>query len=86
MNRARPMAARLKSATFSEICGEIIQKHCSLVSERKDLAKFRTGNHKLRIETGRYDQIPDYTLFVLVNLIKLKTNLIFLYTPINTLI
>ena len=30
----------------------------SKLNERKELAKFRMGNHKLRIETGRYDQIP----------------------------
>ena len=30
----------------------------SKLSERKELVKFRIGNHKLRIETGRYDQIP----------------------------
>ena len=28
------------------------------LKERKQLVKFRIGNHKLRIETGRYDQIP----------------------------
>ena len=28
------------------------------LSERKELVKLRIGNHKLRIETGRYDQIP----------------------------
>ena len=28
------------------------------LNERKQLVKFRLGNHKLRIETGRYDQIP----------------------------
>jgi len=27
-------------------------------SERKELVKFKIGDHKLRIETGRYDQIP----------------------------
>ena len=27
------------------------------LSERKELVTFRIGNHKLRIETGRYDQI-----------------------------
>jgi len=30
----------------------------SKLSERKELLTFRIGNHKLRIETGRYDQIP----------------------------
>ena len=30
----------------------------SKLSERKELVKFRIGNHKLRIEAGRYDQIP----------------------------
>jgi len=30
----------------------------SKLSERKELVKFRIGNHKLRIETSRYDQIP----------------------------
>ena len=30
----------------------------SKLSESKELVKFRIGNHKLRIETGRYDQIP----------------------------
>ena len=30
----------------------------SKLSERKELVKFRIGNHKLRIETGRYDHIP----------------------------
>ena len=29
----------------------------SKLSERKGLVKFRIGNHKLMIETGRYDQI-----------------------------
>ena len=29
----------------------------SKLSERKELVKFWIGNHKLRIETGRYDQI-----------------------------
>jgi len=29
----------------------------SKLSERKEQVKFRIGNHKLRIETGRYDQI-----------------------------
>ena len=28
------------------------------LSERKELVKLRIGNHKLRIETGRDDQIP----------------------------
>jgi len=28
------------------------------LSERKELMKFRTDNLKVRIETGRYDQIP----------------------------
>ena len=28
------------------------------LSERKEPVKFRIGIHKLRIETGRYDQIP----------------------------
>ena len=27
-------------------------------NERKELVKFRIGNHKLMIETGRYSQIP----------------------------
>ena len=31
------------------------------LSERKELVKFRIGNHKLRIETGRYDQAGDLT-------------------------
>jgi len=30
----------------------------SKLSERKELVKFRIGNHKLMIETGRYSQIP----------------------------
>jgi len=30
----------------------------SKLSKRKELVKFRIGNHKLRIETDRYDQIP----------------------------
>ena len=30
----------------------------SKLNERKEQVKFRIGNHKLRIETGRYDQIP----------------------------
>jgi len=31
----------------------------SKLSERKEsVVKFRRGNHKLRIKTGRYDQIP----------------------------
>jgi len=30
----------------------------SKLSERKELVKFRIGNHKLRIQTARYDQIP----------------------------
>ena len=55
----------------------------SKLSERKELVKFRIGNHKLRIGTGRYDQIPESALFV--NLIKLKTNLTFLCIAINTL-
>jgi len=59
-----------KSVTFSVLCCEITQKHCSLLSERKELVKFKIDNHKLTTETGRYDQIPDYTLFVHVNLIK----------------
>jgi len=56
------------------------------LSERKELVKLRIGSHKLRIETGRYDQIPrviDFALFV--HLIKLRTNLTFLYIAINTL-
>ena len=28
------------------------------LSERKELMKFKIGNHKLKIETGRYDKIP----------------------------
>ena len=28
------------------------------LSERKELVKLRIGNHKLSIETGRYDQFP----------------------------
>ena len=55
----------------------------SKVSGRKELVKIRIGNHKLRIETGRYDQIPESALFV--NLIKLKTNLTFLCIAINAL-
>ena len=31
------------------------------LSERKELVKFRIGNHKLRIEAGRYDQAGDLT-------------------------
>ena len=31
------------------------------ISERKELVKFRIGNHKLRIETGRYDRAGDLT-------------------------
>ena len=30
----------------------------SKLNETKELVKFRIGNHKLRIDTGRYDQIP----------------------------
>ena len=30
----------------------------SKLNERKELVKFRIGNHKLIIETGRYSQIP----------------------------
>ena len=30
----------------------------SKLSESNELVKFRIGNHKLRIRTGRYDQIP----------------------------
>ena len=30
----------------------------SKLNERKELVKFRISNHKLRIETGKYDQIP----------------------------
>ena len=30
----------------------------SKLNERKELVKFRIGNHKLMIETGRYSQIP----------------------------
>ena len=30
------------------------------ISERKEVVKLRIGNHKLRIETGRYDQIPRF--------------------------
>lgn len=37
------------------------------LSKRKELVKFRIGNHKLRTETALF-----------VNLIKLKMNLIFL--------
>ena len=48
--------------------------------------QFRIGNHKLTIETGRYDQIPRVNIFPLfVHLIKLKTNLTFLYIAINIL-
>ena len=30
----------------------------SKLNERKELVKFRIGNHKLMIESGRYSQIP----------------------------
>ena len=53
----------------------------SKLSERKELVKFRIGNHKLRIETGRYDQNS-----IFVNLIKLKMNLTFLCIALNTLL
>ena len=32
--------------------------HPSKLSKRKELVKYKIGNHKLRIETGRYYQIP----------------------------
>ena len=33
-------------------------EHTSKLIERRELVKFRIGNHKLMIETGRYSQIP----------------------------
>ena len=55
-------------------------------SERKKQVKLRIDNHKLRIETSRYDEISrviDFALFV--HLTKLKVNLTFVYIAINTL-
>ena len=34
------------------------QELTSKLNERKELVKFRIGNHKLMIETGRYSQMP----------------------------
>ena len=51
------------------------------LSERKELVKLRIGNHKLRIEI-KFQGLIDFALFV--HLIKLKTNLTFLYIAINT--
>ena len=57
------------------------------LSERKEVVKFRIGNHKLTIETGECDYIarPFKIICLFVHLIKLKTNLAFLYIAINTL-
>ena len=56
------------------------------LSERKELVKFRIGNHKLRIETGRYDPIPRVNrLCPICAFNQIKTNLTFLYIAINTL-
>ena len=35
----------------------------SILNKRKELVKFRIGDHKLRLETGRYDQIPRVNRF-----------------------
>ena len=37
---------------------EYTQELTSKLNERKELVKFRIGNHKLMIETGRYSQMP----------------------------
>ena len=46
--------------------------------ERKEPVKLRIGNHKLRIETGRYDQtrrVDRLAIFVhLINIKTLKSN------------
>ena len=58
----------------------------SKLNERKELVKFRIGNHKLMIETGRYSQIPrvniDFAL--LADLIKLRMKFTYFFTVLNT--
>ena len=43
----------LKNEYTPSCCLELTSKN-----EREELVKFRTSNHKLMIETGRYSQIP----------------------------
>ena len=56
------------------------------LSERKELVKLRIGNHKLRlrpVDMTKFQGLIDFALFV--HLIKLRTNLSFLYIAINIL-
>ena len=49
--------------TFKNGYTRSYQELTSKLSERKELVKFRIGNHKLMIETGRYSQIPRVNRF-----------------------
>ena len=49
----------------------------SKLNERKELVKFRIGNHKLMIETGRYSQIPRVNS-------KLRMKFTYFFTVLNT--
>ena len=52
------------------------------LNERKELVKFRIGNHKLMIETGRYSQIPRVTR--LADPIKLKMKFTYFFSVLIT--
>ena len=61
----------------------------SKLNERKELVKFRIGNHKLMIETGRYkvDKVKSPELIdfaLLADLIKLRMKFTYFSTVLNT--
>ena len=56
----------------------------SKLNERKELVKFRIGNHKLMIETGRYSQIPRVNRLCPTYLIKLRMKITYFFTVLNT--
>ena len=55
----------------------------SKLNERKELVKFRIGNHKLRIETGRYSQIPRVNRLCPTCGSKLKMKFTYFFTVLN---
>ena len=59
------------------------------LNNRKELVKLRKGNHKLLIETGGYDQIPDQGIIdsaLRMDQTKLKLNFIYFSIVPNTVL
>ena len=62
-------------------------EHITNLKHRKTVAKLRSGNHNLRIESGRHctPKIPEHlTDVIIVTLTKLKTKHIFYCIAIDT--